>query len=320
MQAPESDRRGPLEEVQARVMFALTVLFLVLLAGLFHRHREQELVDGQIDLQYKLEFQLQVAGLALLWPVFIVEGLWRFSRRERGRPGWGNVGHLVLVCLIPPLRIGAQGPAGKRWLPVLGWRESDRDLRRKLEQFFSVPMIVIALMVVPLLAIEWWWGEEESRNVGLALFLAIANAVIWFAFAIEFLVMVSVAERRVTYCVRHWVDLAIILLPMLEFLPLARLLRLSRILRLEQLTRMGRLYRLRGLLVKAWRAMLLLELIQRLTGRSLEKRLQRLQDLLAAKEEEIEDLRKEIDDLRKQIAERDRAVRSAAAERPCGEP
>jgi hypothetical protein len=70
---------------------------------------------------------------------------------------------------------------------------------------------------------------------------------------------------------------------------------------MQQVSRLGRAYRLRALAMKLWRAMLVLQVVQRLSGWSPEKRLKRLEELLRAKEEEVADLREEIARLRKQI-------------------
>lgn len=316
MEQPIVNAPRPWEEHRARFMFALSILFLVLLAGLLHRHLRSE---------WKvLELQIQLVALLALWPIFLVEALWRFIERDRRESFWKHFSSLIKVLLFPPSRIGARSQAELKpiWLPVLGWREVDRELRRKLEKFFSVPMILIALLVLPLLTIELGWGEHIQDHKGLNLFLDIGNGVIWFAFATEFVIMVSVAKSKFVYAAQHWLDLAIILLPMVdflpEFLPLLRALRLGGILRAEQLTRMGRLHRLRGLALKAWRAILLLEVIQRLTGQTLEKRRRKLCDLLAAKEEELEELRQEILDVEKGIAAQKstEAVRDTPGERP----
>ena len=48
------------------------------------------------------------------------------------------------------------------------------------------------------------------------------------------------------------------------------------------------------MLARGWRAFLLLEIVYRLTGRSLEHQLKQHQELLQAKEEEAADLRREI--------------------------
>jgi hypothetical protein len=79
------------------------------------------------------------------------------------------------------------------------------------------------------------------------------------------------------------------------------------------LLRWGRLSRLQGLLARGWRAFLLLQIVQRLTGRSLERRLKQLQDLLQAKEEEVADLRREIQELQERIAQKALRAKTAAA-------
>jgi hypothetical protein len=128
----------------------------------------------------------------------------------------------------------------------------------------------------------------------LQFWLEAGNALVWFAFTLEFIIMLAVAKHRFRYVLTHWIDLAIILLPLVHFLPLFRMLRLGRVLRLEQLSRLGRLYRMQGVALRAWRAFLLLQLIQRILGTSLEKQLERLRELEQAKLEELEELREEI--------------------------
>src|SRR5262249_49644284 len=107
------------------------------------------------------------------------------------------------------------------------------------------------------------------------------------------------------YCFYHWIDVAIVLLPVVEMLPLLRLVRLGRLLRLEQLLRWGQLHRLQALVMRGWRALLLLQIVQRLMGRSLERQLVQLQQVLQAKQEEEAELRQEIRELEECIAQRD---------------
>ena len=122
------------------------------------------------------------------------------------------------------------------------------------------------------------------------------------AFALELILMVAVADRPWRYCFLHWIDLVIVLMPAVEMFPLFRLLRMGRILRLENLLRWGRLHRLQALLARCWRAILVLQIVQRLTGRSAERQLEQRQALLQAKEEELTELRREIKDLEERIA------------------
>jgi voltage-gated potassium channel len=279
-------------------MFVLALLFLVVLAGLLHRCPRL----GRDDP----ERYLILGGLAVLWLLFLLEAALRFQFRDRSRPAWKPLAAAVASGLLPPLRLGcrSQVRSNHLWLPALGWREVDAGLRRTLERFFSVPMVCVALMVLPLLALEWYWGEEARTRPLLALGLDIGTAVIWLAFAVELVLMVAVSDRPVRYCFLHWVDVAIVLLPAVEVLPLFRLLRLGRALRLEQLLRWGRLHRLQAVATRGWRAFLLLQIVQRLTGRSPEQRRKQLLDLLHAKEEEVAELRQEIQELDGRCARR----------------
>jgi voltage-gated potassium channel len=198
------------------------------------------------------------------------------------------------------------------WLPRLGWREINHDLRRMLERVFSVPMILFALLVLPLFALEYWQGDKLREHPVLALWFDIGTSAIWLAFAIELIVMVSVSERPWRYCLLHWIDVVIVLLPAVELLPLLRLLRLGRLLRMEHLLRWGRLARFQALVSHVWRAFLLLQIVQRLTGYSLERQMKRRQELLQAKEEEVADLRREIHELEERIIQRDRSRKAVS--------
>jgi voltage-gated potassium channel len=284
------------EDRLAGPMFFLAAAFLVVLAGLIHRYPRLEATDPEL---YLIE-----GGLALLWVLFLLEAGLRFSMRDRQRPAWKALLSGTACVLLPPLRMGCRSQVRPNniWLPALGWRPINRGLRLTLERAFSIPMIVVALMVVPLLAFEYLEGDQIRADPVLALGLDIGTSVIWLAFAVELILMVAVSDRPWRYCFLHWIDVAIVLLPAVEVLPMFRLLRMGRILRLEQLLNWGRLHRLQGLVARAWRAFLLLQVIQRLTGRSPQRQLQKLRELLQAKEEEVADLRREVKEFEERIA------------------
>lgn len=285
--------RRRLDRWLAWPMFFLSLVFLVLAAGVIHRLGSGFFTD--------VEAGLLAWAVYLIWPLFTVEELIRFLLRKG--PLWRRALSFLLVCLAPPARMAGRSleDPNRLWLPVWGWRTVDRQLRKDLERFFSVPMILIALMVLPFLAMEYLWVDTVRTSFALSLTLDIGNSIIWMAFVIEFTMQVSVATNRFRYCVTNWMDLAVVSLPLIDYLPILRLLRLTRVLELQQLGRLSRIYRLRGLLLKAWRAILILEMIQRLFGNKREKRLKRLRELVTAKEEELADLRKEIQDLEQQV-------------------
>jgi voltage-gated potassium channel len=290
------DRRRTWEDRLAGPMFFLALAFLVVLAGLIHRLPRLAPDDP--------EASLILGGLAALWLLFLAEAVVRFELRDRSRSAWESLWGATACGLLPPLRLGCRSQVRPNaiWLPWLGWQPIDNSLRHRLERFFSVPMILFALMVLPLFALEFYWAEEVRAEPLLALWLDIGTSVIWLAFTVELIVMVAVADRKVHYCFTHWIDVAIVLLPLVEALPLFRLLRLGRVLRLEQLLRWGRLHRVQALVTRGWRALLLLQIVQRLASRSPERQLRQLRELLQAKEEEVADVRREIAELEARMA------------------
>jgi hypothetical protein len=295
---PPDGARRTWDDRLAGPMFFLALLFLVVLAGLIHRY-------PRLD-PHSPEAYLILGALGVLWLPLLLDAILRYRLRDRADRPWKPLLAALAFALIPPLRMGRRSRTrpGHIWLPVLGWREVDSHLRRTLERFFSVPMIGFALMVLPLLALEYCWAEAIREEPVLAFCFDAGTALVWLAFSVELIVMVAVSDRPLGYCFLHWIDMAIVLFPTVEVLPAFRLLRLGRLLRLEELLRWGRLHRLQALASRGWRALLLLQIVQRLTGRSLEHRRDQLRALLRAKEEEAADLREEIKKLDGRIARR----------------
>ena len=243
----------------------------------------------------------------MLWPIFAAEAFLRFFMRARIVPFWSRFWTLILTLILPPTRMGAKAYLDTHliWLPKHGWNHVDKHLRRRMEKSFSIPMIVIALMVLPFLALEYYYARSVRQSVALEILLDVGTSVIWSAFALELIVMMSVARKRLQYCITHWIDVAVVMLPLLDFMPLLRTLRLGRLISLQKLGQLGRLYRLRGLLMRAWRSILVLEVLNRLVSLNPERRLRQLRELIAAKEEEIEELRDEMEELEQRLAARE---------------
>ncbi|MBU0754397.1 MAG: potassium channel protein, partial [Planctomycetes bacterium] len=176
----------------------------------------------------------------------------------------------------------------------LGWRTNKRALEKRLARFFSLPMIFVALMVLPILGIEYF-RKDWLELVWVKTLLSLGSHIIWLAFTIEFAIMVSVTRNKATYCTRHWIDIAIILLPVILFvLPFLTFLPIARLARLGPVLRSTRLFRLKGVGLKAFKALVLLSGTRRFGRNYSERRLKRLKDRLEEMEEDIEDLRQEI--------------------------
>jgi hypothetical protein len=200
-------------------------------------------------------------------------------------------------------------------IPIYGWLDADDDHRSRVEKFFHIPMLVLALLVLPVLAIEYLQGPERlarsserleqtdpspaanasspadpstlpetssnqaARSDGEdsrptahvmspeevrqaswfariidhpAMLVAtdVALAFIWLAFFFEFVIKIAFAPSRAQYALKNWIDIVIILLPMLRVF---RGMRALRALRTAQVARVTQVYRLRGVAIKLMR-------------------------------------------------------------------
>jgi hypothetical protein len=115
---------------------------------------------------------------------------------------------------LPPPRPGVRYVH----VPVLGVIVSDDDLRARIDRRFHWPMIFLALAILPLLAIEYFQRPEGWLKTAIE----VGFFVIWAAFVIEFVVKITIAEARIQYVRKNWLDLVIIALPFLRVLRVAR--------------------------------------------------------------------------------------------------
>jgi len=270
----------------AQMAFVVGLFWLGMVALALHFHERSD--DAQV-------FWPVVIGLALLTPLFWIEAISESLRRTANRR------QLIWAALLPALRLGVRDPVTNTriWLPYMGWRTVTPRLEREVDQTLSGPMLVISLLVLPVIVAEYCFAEHLEADLRLARSTQAATALIWWAFTIEFVLMVSITEKRIAYCKKHWLDLAIILLPLLSFL---RALRLGRLLRLQSLGKTARMYKLRGVAMRTYRALLLVEAVRRLVHGSPERRLARLRQSLIDHEAHALQLRAEIAELESQIA------------------
>ena len=343
LQGKNQDFRRWIADRAALPMFCLSVLFLAVVAAVLvlvieapsqgtPRHGDGELplsTDGDSDPRHAFATVTEAASsravavrvllwiLVAIWPLFVLEAILRITFRDRDSSSSRSEYALLLAVLCPPLRLCMRHAdrEGNVWLPGFGWQAVNEDLRQRLERDLSVPMLIIALMILPVLLVEFAMVDQVASRVWLQVVLGVSTGLIWFAFAAEFIVMVTMADKKLRYCKQHWLDLAIILLPLISFLRSLRVVRQSGPLawRVQQLTRMGRVYRLRGLAMRAFRGVLLLELVNRVLRVKPERRIRALRELLEEKEREVVRLRGEIAAMEALIASRQQAASPAPA-------
>ena len=103
-------------------------------------------------------------------------------------------------------------------------------------------MIIISLAVIPVLIVEQTATTATMANVAW-----VANAFIWFAFVVEYALMMSVVPDRWGYTKKNWLDVVIIVFSPPVFVPEAmagiRLLRSLRVFRLFRAARAARVAR-----------------------------------------------------------------------------
>lgn len=313
-------QQTPLDRRLGPVMFWLSLLWLgmvgisvhLLQDTVFHPGHETPLpldeVRGRFD-DVALQWEL---GLLALWPLFLLEGLVHWAT------GAAQLRQHVWHSLFPFLRlIGRDHVNGRTlWLPMLGWRPVDANLECVLERHFSFPMIVAALLVLPVLAMEFLWHSALQKHASLGLVVHVVGGLIWLAFAVEFIVMVSIVRRRWLYVRLHWLDLAIICLPLVGFLRVLRVGRVGRVLRIQQLMRVteaSKAFRLRGLAFRVWRAVLLFEVVDRVMQRDIEHKIAVLRNRLAEREEEADKLRRQIAELETMLRETEARIAAEQA-------
>ncbi len=319
-------------------MFSLSLLFLILLAGLtvvwvdmatpsvlpVESGVATDLADqtsagnsfAELRKSANWAGYILFGMLLAIWPAFWIEPLfcrWLGQReKSKTKSSWSTD---LCSALCPPLRLAKPIAEmdGEIWLPRIGWHPPGKPLAKMLDKVFSKPMLFIALLILPILLIEFGMTEQVKRMPWLKLALSISTGLIWCAFAIEFIVMVSATDRKLAYVKKNWIDLAIILLPLVSFLRSLRVVRaanIAKFAKVQQLTKMSRIYRMRGLVAKSIRALMVLEVMHRLLKVSPQKRIEQLNMKLADLEEEANEIRAQIKSLRAQVPESDHKTTS----------
>ena len=284
--AKKDHSKAPVNWLDQRLslpMFIASLLFLLLTGALVHL-KEGHLLNTWMGTGCLL-------GLSLLYPLFVIETVLHYLAGSR------NMRQHFWYLLMPIFRLcGRDHVDGSHvWLPRLGWQPIDRSLEKLLARRFSIPMIIIALLVLPVVILELFWAELIVNSSWLTFTLETATICIWMAFVFEFVVMISVTKRKLVYCRKNWIDLAIVLLPMLSFM---RAARLGSALQIQQLSRTARVYRLRGIALRTWRAFVTLDVLDMILQRDPSYRMEKLAEEIVEQTEELNHLKLELNRLK----------------------
>lgn len=111
--------------------------------------------------------------------------------------------------------------------------ESREERAERIDRAFDVPMLVAALLVIPVLVIE-----ESNVSPAVGTFGTVLNWATWLAFVVELVVMLTVVPSRRAWIKSHPLEVAVVVLTP-PFLP--AILGSLRVLRLLRLVRLARL-------------------------------------------------------------------------------
>lgn len=106
----------------------------------------------------------------------------------------------------------------------------------EIQRRFEVPVLIAALLVVPVIIVE----EQATSSIWLGV-AYVLNWLIWGAFFAEFVFVFAEADDRGAYTRKAWLDILIIVV---SFPLLPAVLASTRLLRLARLTRVLRMLRL----------------------------------------------------------------------------
>lgn len=261
------------------------MLSLILLAGMFHINDRP---------QHMAVFNGCLLGFLGLYPAYWVDCFWavRLGSRDRG--------YHWLYAFFPPIRLGAKDHETNHriWLPGLGWQSLGFELERRIQRALRVPMIVMALLILPLLGAEYFFASRMGNDHMLAGLTAASSGVIWAAFTAEFILMAAISRSKIDYCKEHYLELLIILLPAFGLLGT---IQLGRELRINQITKAANLYRLRGLAIRSWQSLTMLEAVDRILSGPPEKRIEKLRRLIEKKQDELNQLESQVQSLESSI-------------------
>ena len=287
------EQNNALSRYDARMagpIFYLGVVSLLLIGALVTAFTEE-------DISPSLTAWLSWLGslLGFIYLVFIADILLLFYQSQQSGTSMnrGERNKRLLALFFPPLRVGSRNIVSGEfsWIPGWQWCKVNEGLFAELKRRFVLPMIAIAVLIIPVLIIEWKFLDEvRSAFPGLKinLILESVQTFIWCAFTFEFLLMISISRRKLNYVKKNWIDLLIILLPFVSFL---RTLRISQIARLKYATRS---FKLRGVITKARQGLIFVDFVQRIFRLRPENEVKRLFRLLQENQQDRRELQQKL--------------------------
>lgn len=277
----------------APLMFWFSILMLMLMGFIImfsFSPQARELVTPWVLWQMTILYGiLMVVPLAELFYVI------HLKNKEGLKVSINQLIFRAIAIPLMPLRMGARRLSDNDWLwiPFWRWSKCNDILLEELKTKFSMPMIGIALLIIPILFIDLnkTVGEQVAARVpDISLYLEAVQAFIWIAFTFEFILMFSVTRDKLDYCKANWIDLFIILLPLVSFLRTFRAIQ-----GLARVNQVARAYRFKGVITKVREALVLADMVQRIMYPNPETQLRALQKKIQKNRREKIHLEKQVE-------------------------
>lgn len=243
---PNNNKLSRYDSIATPIFFFLGLVMLMLAAAIFNA-----ISQANVNLNVAIFQDTVVRFYIFGWLIYFLDflALIYLAKITDRKLATSEFIFRVMALLFPPLRMASRHieQVDLVWIPFYGWSFSNEGLLKLIKHKFSVPMIIIALLIIPVLLIEWQFYEQVSAflNTDLTFVLDLVQAFIWMAFAFEFILMITVSNEKIEYVQKNWIDVLIILLPFVAFVRTIRVVKLARV------TQLARGYKLRGLLMKA---------------------------------------------------------------------
>ncbi len=280
-----------------KFMLIITVIFLFISAVLIQYLQTDH---GFERLYYA---QLMVDILKILWLTIAIERLLYllFCYEKNGK----NLLFISIMILIPPLRLASRNCYKKDYIFWnLKWRLINQELYTHIEKRFLYPILVISFFMIPFWIIEIF--SINFSNLWFFHLLNIGNAIIWSLFVAEFIILCSISKKPFNYVLAHWLELSIIILPMLA---LARFILISKYIQVSKTTyliwfvkiqNMLNIYRTRSVLNRIIRILIIINIVKRFyQHKNPQRYLEILQEKLKDKEQEIAKINQQIEETKK---------------------
>lgn len=285
-----------IETLSAAMMFLITIVFLTALAIII---QYTQLESGLERLPYG---QQLIMLLFLCWPIFFIEKVIQLIGCQHT---WKSYLGLIFITLLPPLRLATRRCNQPDFIWLFTWRFIDASLYIKLEKRFLLPILLFSLFMIPFWLTEMFSPAQLNNNVLIYHTVNLGNALIWELFVIEFIIMFSIAEKKLYYLKKHWLELLIIILPMFALVRILagryvllrqiKLINPENLLKIVRIRRILNIYRARSVFNRIIRIFIVIDVVKRFyQHRDPQKYLALLQEKLANKQQEIAEIQQQI--------------------------